>query len=312
MTDPARKTPASALILLLFRLLPLPLRRWLFGNLFVLFYRLDTRHRMITLHNLHNAFPEKDLDEVERIAKASFRHIGIVMAEFFCIPGIHDRNLHEWVEFEGLENYVAARRQNRGIIASVAHFGNWELMAAAFPYVARYGADVLTKEGLPTEEQRANVIYRPLDNRTLENLTSWVRTLNGAVLVPKGKTGMRSMRLLEANEMVAIASDQNVAAREGVFIDFFGRPACTAVGLAVLALRSGAPVIPAFLARIGRGRYRLTIGPVMEFTRTGDYNEDLQVVMQTVHKTIEDFVRKYPEQYFWMHSRWKTQRHQTD
>lgn len=312
MKKPMDKTPASALILFLFRLIPLPLRRWLFGNLFLFFYHLDTRHRMITLHNLHHAFPGKDMEEIERIAKASFRHIGTVLAEFFCIPDIHDGNLHEWVEFEGIENYVAARRQNRGIIASIAHFGNWELMAAAFPYVARSGAEALTKAGTPTPEQRANVIYRPLDNETLENMTAWVRTLNGAVLVPKGKTSKRAMRLLEENEMVAIASDQNVAAREGVFIDYFGRKACTAVGLAVLALRSGAPVIPAFLARIGEARYRLVIGPAIPFDLTGDYDADLREIMQKVSKAIEDFVRQYPEQYFWMHSRWKTQPHQTD
>jgi Kdo2-lipid IVA lauroyltransferase/acyltransferase len=307
-----KKTAASTLILSLFRIIPLWLRRRLFGGLFLLFYHLDTRHRMITLHNLHNAFPEKDMDEIVRLAKGSFRHIGIVLAEFFCIPDINDRNLHEWVEFEGLEHYVAARAQNRGIIASIGHFGNWELMAAAFPYVARYGAEALTKAGTPTKEQCANVIYRPLDNETVENLTSWVRTLNGAVLVPKGKTSKRAMRLLESNEMVAIASDQNVAAREGVFIDYFGRPACTAVGLAVLALRSGAPVIPAFLARIGNGRYRLVIGPAMEFALTGDYETDLKGIMQKVSRVIEDFVRLYPDQYFWMHSRWKTQSHQTD
>jgi len=307
-----QKKTSSSVILAIFRLIPLRVREAVFQGLFLLYYHLVARHRFVTLHNLHLAFPEKDEREIERLAKASFRHIATVLTEFFCIPDIDDRNLHEWVEFEGLENYVAARAQNRGIIASIAHFGNWELMAAAFPYVARYGAQVLTEAGTPTQEQRANVIYRPLDNETLENMTGWVRTLNGAILVPKGKTSKRALRLLEANEMVAIASDQNVASREGVFIDYFGRPACTAVGLAVLALRSGAPVIPAFLARIAPRRYRLVIGPPMEFALTGDYEEDLKVIMQKVSKVIEDFVRQYPEQYFWMHSRWKTQRHQTD
>jgi len=125
-------------------------------------------------------------------------------------------------------------------------------------------------------------------------------------MIPKGGTGKRIMELLKQNQFIGIMSDQNVSAREGVFVDFFGRPACTGVGLAVLALRSGASVLPGFMARQKSGKYKLILKPLVEISRTGDYEADLRENTQRFTKVVEEIVREYPDQWFWIHQRWKT------
>jgi KDO2-lipid IV(A) lauroyltransferase len=118
---------------------------------------------------------------------------------------------------------------------------------------------------------------------------------------------MRAMiRSLKRNEIVGILIDQNVAWYEGVFVDYFGRPACTTDGLALLALHTGAPVLPGYIVRLHDGRYRLVIGPEVEVTRTGDWDADVLVNTQRFTKVIEETVRQYPDQWFWVHQRWKT------
>ncbi|MCX7635359.1 MAG: lysophospholipid acyltransferase family protein, partial [Syntrophales bacterium] len=244
----------------------------------------------ITLHNLRRAYPEKPWPELLAIAKGAYRHLGIVAAEFFSIPRINRENIHEWVEFEGLENFDRAYGEGKGILSIVAHFGNWEMMTVAFP-LARKPLDI---------------VYRPLDSPVLDNLTSWVRLLNGNTLIPKGGSGRTIRRLLGENRVIGILSDQNVSVREGVFVDFFGRPACTAVGLAVLAMQTGAPVLPAFMPRMPDGRYRFILGEPVPVDNTGDYERDLVTNTQRFTKIVEGMVRRYPEQWFWLHQRWKT------
>ena len=116
------------------------------------------------------------------------------------------------------------------------------------------------------------------------------------------------MELLKENQFIAILSDQNVAAREGVFVDFFGRPACTGVGLAVLALRSGSPILPGFVARQKNGKYKFILRPLVEVTNTGDYERDLLENTQRFAKVIEGIIREHPDQWFWIHQRWKTKK----
>jgi KDO2-lipid IV(A) lauroyltransferase len=288
--QPIRRSFKASLILASFRLIPLGIRKVIFRALFRLFYHLSVKQRLIALSNLKRAYPEKDMEEITEIAKGVYRHIAIVAAEFFELPSITKENLHEWVEFDGLENFEKASEQKKGILSIVAHFGNWELMAVAVPLGAR----------------PMSIVYRPLDNPTLDNLTAWMRTKDGNTLIPKGGSGRTITRLLGENRIIGILSDQNVDKYEGVFVDFFGRPACTAVGLAVLALRTSAPVLPAFMARMPDGKYRFIVQPAVEITRTDDYESDLQVNTQRFTKIVEDMVRQYPDQWFWVHQRWKT------
>jgi KDO2-lipid IV(A) lauroyltransferase len=192
--QPIRRSFKASLILASFRLIPLGIRKVIFRALFRLFYHLSVKQRLIALSNLKRAYPEKDMEEITEIAKGVYRHIAIVAAEFFELPSITKENLHEWVEFDGLENFEKASEQKKGILSIVAHFGNWELMTVAVPLGAR----------------PMSIVYRPLDNPTLDNLTAWMRTKDGNTLIPKGGSGRTITRLLGENRIIGILSDQNV------------------------------------------------------------------------------------------------------
>lgn len=284
------KTKTTTIIFSVFRCMPMEIRKGIFKAFFLFFYHISLKHRLITLHNLRCAFPEKEWDELISIAKGVYRHLAIVMAEFFELPFITKENFDEWVVVEGSEYVHAAIAQKKGMLSIISHFGNWELMAIAVP--------ILFKP--------MHVVYRPLDSPVMENLFSWVRTLHGNGLIAKGGSGKIIESRLAENNGVGVLIDQNVAAREGVFVDFFGRPACTGVGLAVLALRTSAPVIPAFMTRMRNGKYKFIVKPAIEIVCSGNYESDLQVNTQRFTKIIEDMIRQYPDQWFWMHQRWKT------
>ena len=285
-----KKTRTTAFIFFVFRLIPLGVRKIMFRSLLMLFYYISPRHRLIAIHNLSRSFPEKSVSEIISIAKGSFRHIGIMAAEFFEIPYITKANVHKYVEFDGFEHIKKALEKKKGVLSILAHFGNWELMSAALPLGA----------------QPVNIIYRPLDSPLVENLIGWTRTAPGNALVPKEGSIRKTIRLLAKNQIMAILIDQNVAVREGIFIDFFGRPACTGIGLAVLALNTEAPVLPCFMIRMKDGRYKCLLQPAVEIVKTGDSEEDIRVNTQNFNRVIEDIVRQYPDQYFWVHQRWKT------
>ena len=289
-----KKTLPTRTILLLFGAIPLKIRKAVFRAIFILFYHFSEKHRLITLHNLIRSFPEKILPEITRIAKNVYLNLGTVAAEFFEIPYLTEENMSEWVKFEGLENYTKALSKKKGILFYTGHLGNWELGGACF--------------GL--QGMGVNVIYRALDNPLLEDFVAWFRTHTGHKVIPKGGAARKIVKLLKKNEMIGILIDQNVSWREGVFVDFFGRPASTTTGLAALALQTEAPVIPVFIVRLEDETYKIIIYEEVEITKTDDYEADLFENTQRLTCIIEDLVRKYPDQYFWLHQRWKTKKSQ--
>lgn len=291
---PVEQTNKTKILLFAFHCIPQIVRKGLFLTIFLLFYHVGTKNRLITMHNLLRSFPEKNTEEIIRIAKGVYRHFAIVAAEFFDMPYINKDNIHNWVDVEGLENFQKADAKGKGLLSIVAHFGNWELMTIAGPMYLK----------------PMYIVYRPLDSPMIDNLVEYVRTMQGNYLIPKGGSGKKIMELLKENHLIGILSDQNVAAREGVFVDFFGRPACTGVGLAVMAMRSGAPILPAFMARQKSGKYKLILKPAVEVVCTDNYEADLRVNTQRFTKAVEDIVREYPDQWFWFHQRWKTKQYQ--
>jgi len=279
------------LILSCFRCVPTRLRTRIFVSLFLAFYHLSPRRRLIAIHNLKRAFPEKSMAEIVLIAKGSYRNMAIVAAEFFDIPWLTKDRVRESVEVEGFEHCVEALKKKRGLLMIASHFGNWELQAIAFSLLF----------------QPLLFLYRPLDNLFLDRLVTSVRSSTGNRPLAKEKAMRQMLRTIKANGIVGLLIDQNWSLQEGVFVDFFGRPACTSDGLARLALHTAAPVIPAFMVRQESGKYRLVIREAVELVNTGEQKKDVMINTQNFTRIIEEMIRKYPDQWFWVHQRWKTQ-----
>jgi KDO2-lipid IV(A) lauroyltransferase len=282
---------AVRLILACFRLVPARLRIRIFVGLFLAFYHLSARRRLVAIHNLKRAFPEKSMAEIVSIVKGVYRNMAIVAAEFFDIPGLTAERLYERIEVEGLDHCLEALKKKRGMLMFGAHFGNWELEAVAVSLLVA----------------PATVIYRTLDNPLLDRLVYSVRSSSGNIPLPKQQAMRKMLRTLKNNGIVGLLIDQNWSWQEGVFVDFFGRSACTTDGLALLALHTEAPVIPAFMVRLEAGRYRLVFGEAVELIDTGRRDHDVQANTQNFTRIIEEMVRKYPDQWLWVHQRWKTQ-----
>jgi KDO2-lipid IV(A) lauroyltransferase len=230
------------------------------------------------------------MTEIKNIAKGAYRTLGISAADFFEIPFLNKDNIGNLVDVEGLEYCTKALEKNRGMLMLGSHFGNWELAAVAFSLVFK----------------PAVIIYRPLDSPTLDNLVLWVRSSSGNILIDKKRAMRKMLRSLAHNEIVATLIDQNMSREEGVFVDFFCQPACTTTGLALITLHTETPVIPAYIVRLENGRYKLIIKEEILIVHTGDEKQDVHVNTQNFTRVVEDIVRECPEQWFWLHQRWKT------
>jgi KDO2-lipid IV(A) lauroyltransferase len=278
------------IVIILSRIVPLSVRRATAGGLTKLVYHLSLKHRLIAIHNLTRAFPEKSLPEIVKIAKASLAGFALAMAEFPDILYLNKDNLHRWVSVSGLEHYEKACRAGKGVLLFTAHFGNWEIGNAALAILSRPPV----------------FMARILDSPFLEEASTFVRASLGIGNIHKENAMRPTLRLLKKGEAVKLLIDQNVAASEGVFVDFFGRPACTTSGMALMALHTGAAVLPIFTTRMPDGKYLTEIGPQVETVNTGNRDHDTWANTQNYTRIIEDHVRKYPGQWLWMHQRWKT------
>jgi KDO2-lipid IV(A) lauroyltransferase len=207
------------------------------------------------------------------------------LAVFARLPKIERANVSGWIRYEGLEHYIDAKRRGRGVLFATAHLGNWELSAFA--------------HALMTEPM--NVVVRPLDNALLDSFVGRRRTLSGNRVIGKRDAARSILRALKNNEAVGILMDQNVLPAEGVFVDFFGVPACAGAAFAKLAAHSEATVIPGFSLWCGEEkRYVLRFYPPVEITG------DLQCDTQRIHSQLEQVIREHPGQWLWLHRRWKT------
>jgi KDO2-lipid IV(A) lauroyltransferase len=280
------------LMVIIVKHIPVSWRRVFVVSISGIIFRLSLKHRLITLHNLLRSFPEKPVDEIKRLAWQSFRSFALIIAEFADLFYLTKNNLHDWTSIEGLENYEEACKDGKGVLLFGAHFGNWEMGNAALA--------ITTKPFI--------FIYRVLDSPFLERYITGARASYGNISLPKEKAMRPMLRLLKNGATINLLIDQNIAWYEGVFVDFFGRPACTTSGLALLALSTGAQVLPAFTRRLQSGKYLLEIGKKVEIIRSENHDNDVLINTQNFTKIIEEHISKYPEQYLWMHQRWKTKR----
>ncbi len=272
------------------RLLPYPMAYWLGGILGLTAFKIDRRHRDITLDNLRNSFKDKNETELRETAKDVFVNFGRSAIEFIRSERFFRDGIGKHFKIINLEAYDRALSKGGGLLLLTGHCGSWELLAMA----------------QSVRKPPFGVVVRPLDNPHLERLVSKARTRYGNFLIGK-KWGLKEiLRTVSEGGTVGILLDQNVARKEGVFVDFFGRPACTNKGLALIAARTKAPVIPAFIRRVDRELHEIYIGDEIPFVDSGDKEADLITNTQAYTMVIEDFIRKYPDQWFWMHRRWKT------
>jgi len=220
-----------------------------------------------------------------------FQNLGRSFVDVGRVPGRRDAELAAGIRFEGYEEVREAKRRGRGVIVVTAHLGAWELLPVASAL-----------QGDPI-----HVVVRTMDNATLDRAITALRTRGGNGVIRKQDLMRAGLRLLKAGATLGILIDQNIAAREGVFVDFFGRPACTTYAPALLALRTGAAVIPATILREGPGRHVVVVEKPIELHRSGNLREDLQENTARFTRAIEAFVRRSPAEWFWVHRRWKTQ-----
>jgi len=274
------------------RILPLRIKRGLAVGLSRLAYHLLHKHKLIALHNLTRSFPEKSQAEILQIIKDSYASFAMVFAEFLQISYLNKTNLQRWVDVKGLEHYEKACREGRGVLLFTAHFGNWEIGTAALAILST----------------PPFFMARTLDSPALEKITTTARAALGIGILHKESAMRMLLPLLRKGKAVILLIDQNVAAKEGVFVDFFGRPACATTGIALMAMHTGAAVLPIFTTRMPDGRYLTEIGPQVETVQTGDRDHDVLINTQNYATVIEEHVRKYPGQWLWLHQRWKTKR----
>jgi KDO2-lipid IV(A) lauroyltransferase len=272
--------------------LPLPVARRLAALLARLLWFATPRWRGVARSNLALAMPELDAARHEQIVRGVYENLGRVLLSVARLPRLTPANIGQWIEYDGFEHYQRAIEKGRGALFMTAHLGNWELSAFAH---AQFGNPM-------------HVMVRPLDNPWLDRFIDRYRRLAGNQTVAKQDAGRKVLRALRNNEAVGILIDQNTAEKDRVFVDFFGRKASASSAFVKLAQHSGAVVIPGFaLWRPAAGKYVLKFYPPLEWSESGDADRDLVENTQLCHSVLERIIREQPEQWLWIHRRWKTQ-----
>lgn len=245
--------------------------------------------RAVALDNLARAFPERDEAGRRSLARAAYASLGRSLAEIALARRLSDAALEEQVRFEHFERYEQAHAQGRGVVVAVAHFGNWELFARA---AARRG-----------------VLLTAITRRLSGRFNRWLvaaRREGGMRELPDKDATRDALALLLRGETLAVVVDQNMLPRRGIFVDFFGAQACTTPAAAVLSLRSGAPLVAAFPVRQPDGTYLVHIEGPFTAPAGARTSEAVRALTQELTWAVERAVRAHPEQWFWVHRRWKT------
>jgi len=272
-------------------LIPRPTAVWIAGVIGRVWFLVDRRHRNVAIENLTHVFGrEKNGQEIRAMALKIFQNLALILFEIGWSMRVKEKDFNKLFKIVGLENMQAAYVKGKGVLALTAHIGNWELLMLAAGFL-----------GIPM-----SAIYRPFDFKPLDRFFADLRARYGAKLYPKSRAMRKILRSMRDKELVGFLLDQNTNVQSGVFVDFFGKPACTHKGIAVIALGLDAPVIPAFLLREGDG-FRVEFGPEIPLIRTGDKDKDVIENTRQYNKALESIILRYPEQWFWVHRRWKTQ-----
>lgn len=260
-------------------------------------YSLGGSRRRLAMHNIRRALGEGSTEtscpkteaEVEHIVACMFRSLGMMLVEFARLRSVDKAYIEKYVSFKGLEHFERAKSRGKGAVCLTAHYDNWELLNAALSY-----------KGFPM-----GVVARALDNSYLNTYTEGVRSGFGGQVIEKTNAARSMIELLRGNGVLGILLDQRSSSRDGVMVDFFGIPASTSKGLAGIAVRTDSVVIPVFIRRLNGPYHRVECMEPIELLQTGNRDSDIKENTQRFTRAIEDFIRRYPDQWFWLHSRWE-------
>jgi KDO2-lipid IV(A) lauroyltransferase len=271
--------------------LPRPLARFVAMILAGMVYHLHPRLRRVGLRNLEIAMPELPPAERKRIVRGVFRSLARLLAEFCLFPKYSRENISHIAVYEGYENFDTAQRRGKGVLFLTAHLGGWEVGSFAHS----------------VHGNLMRVVVRPLDNPYVDRLVERYRTLQGNQTFAKDEFARGLLSAMRSGETVGLLMDQNMTPPQGVFVPFFGVQACTASGIARVALHTDASVIPAFTIWDDVLRkYRVHFDPPLTLIRTDNTEADVVANTALFTNVLEQYVRKYPEQWLWVHRRWKT------
>jgi KDO2-lipid IV(A) lauroyltransferase len=256
-------------------------------------YLLPGNLRSTGERNLELAFPELPVDERKQMLRGCFDSLGRMLGEFSQLPRATPERLRELIDYDqvGLAHLRNAEKSRRGVIFLTGHIGSWEMLS--------FGWSAL--------EYPISFLVRPIDNARVETMIQSIRTRFGNRAIDKKSAARQALRVLREGGTLGILSDLNSQPHEGVFVPFFGRLACTTAGVATLALKTDAVVIPTCAVwNKERKRYFFHGDPPVELIRTGDHEKDVALNTARFAEAIERLVRMYPEQWLWIHKRWKT------
>jgi KDO2-lipid IV(A) lauroyltransferase len=254
-------------------------------------YRLHPRLRRVGLRNLELGFPDKSAAERRKILRGVYISLGRLLGEACLFPRYSQTNASQIAVYQGFENFQAAEKRGLGVLLLTGHFGGWEV-----------GSFFHSLQGHPMQ-----IVVRPLDNPYVDALLTRYRGLHGNAMIGKQEFARGLIAAMRQSQTVGILMDTNMTPPQGVFVDFFGIPACTASGLARVALHTDASVVPAFTVWDSVLRkYRVEFDKPVELVRTGDTEADAVTNTAIFTKIIEQYVRRYPDQWLWVHRRWKS------
>ncbi|HEX3377318.1 MAG TPA: lysophospholipid acyltransferase family protein [Candidatus Acidoferrales bacterium] len=279
------------LLLKIIGALPRPLARLVGARTAAFLFLLRPGLRAAATENLRLAFPEWNKKQQRAALRGMVRQLGWMGAEFAHFPHYHKNNIERTVLIEGFENFASAQARGKGVLFLTGHMSAWEIAPFA---QALYGNPL-------------HFLVRPIDNPLVDELIMKYRCSHGNQPIDKNQSARAVLKVLATKGTVGILADQNTQPAEGVFVDFFGIPACTTAGIARFALHTDAAVVPGFIHWDSATRkYRLRFEPEVKLIRTGDDLADIRENTQSFTRVIENYVRRYPDQWLWVHRRWKT------
>lgn len=286
---------AARLALGLLGLLPRRAAIRLATSILLLVPKVLPKLRKTGLRNLEIAFPEKSLAEREAILRGTFENLGRVLGDLSQFRKYTRERLAELIDFnlddETRALYDFNKSEKRGVLITTGHLGNWEMLVLGF--AALY--------------EPISYLARPLDNPRLDDMLNDRRTIFGNTPINKKNSVMLAVKILREGGGLGILTDVNAHPKEGVFVSFFGVPACTTAGAAMIALRANAFIFPIFCVwDKTASRYKLVHGRAIEPTRTGDHKKDIVETTAAYTAEIEEIIRAFPDQWMWIHRRWKT------